>query len=246
MGDLLACYENLKSILGDEIEPYESVELVEQYRQFWKPSDVKILLLAESHVFTSDEDRRIRIPRIFGLSGYPREYAKFVYCLGYGERQLTNSHDHPRRDGTPQFWKIFYGCNRSVKSNSDFSPVLGSTKFKRRLRNKIALLKDLKEKGIWLVDSSIVALYHGGKKPSHNKMRQVIHSSWANYVGDAVEGSRPEHVVVIGKGVASVVGESVRDIVGSRFSVISQPNAHLSAEEHLENYRTYYRICSGT
>jgi hypothetical protein len=99
-------YYGTNRILGNDAEPLESVRLVETYRRYLKPETVRVVLLAESHVFTSDEDRRIAIPPIDDLPGYPKQYARFVYCLGLGERDLTNDPHHPRRDGTPQFWKV--------------------------------------------------------------------------------------------------------------------------------------------
>jgi hypothetical protein len=95
----------LRQIMGQDIEPYKSVELVEEYRQYWKPKKIRVILLAESHVYTCDEDRQITLPQIPALPGYPTEYAKFVYCLAYGERQFTENNLHPQRDGTPQFGK---------------------------------------------------------------------------------------------------------------------------------------------
>ena len=97
-------FTEINNIIGNNAEPLESVRLVETYRQYLKPETVRVVLLGESHVFTSDEDRRIAIPPIDDLPGYPTQYARFVYCLGYGERILTLNSRHPRGDGTPQFW----------------------------------------------------------------------------------------------------------------------------------------------
>jgi len=68
-------YYEIYKILGNNAEPLESVRLVETYRRYLKPEKVRVVLLAESHVFTSDEDRRIAIPLIDGLPGYPKQYA---------------------------------------------------------------------------------------------------------------------------------------------------------------------------
>lgn len=165
------CYNKLRFVLGENIEPYESVALVEKYRQCWKPDRVRILLLAESHVFTTDADRKIKIPKIPDLDGYPQEYAKFVYCLGYGEKDLTRNPSHPKRDGAPDYWKMFYSCDNNIKGNSDFDPILKTkTKtYKYRIQNKIKLLKNLKKNGVWLVDASIVALY---PKPSPKNIKR--------------------------------------------------------------------------
>jgi len=126
-------YLKIKKILGADIEAPESVQLVEAYRQYLKPDNVKVLLLAESHVFTSDADRKIAIPPIPALPGYPTHYARFVYCLGYGEKNLTENASHPARDGTPQFWKVLFSCCNRVSASSDFAPILSQTPYHQRL-----------------------------------------------------------------------------------------------------------------
>jgi hypothetical protein len=150
-------YNEISRILGNNTEPLESVWLVETYRRYLKPETVRVVLLAESHVFTSVEDRRIAIPAIDDLPEYPTQYARFVYCLGLGERELTNDPHHPRRDGTPQFWKVLYACDNRVERLEDFTPIQRRTPFPQRLQNKIRLLKHLRSKGIWLVDASVCA-----------------------------------------------------------------------------------------
>jgi hypothetical protein len=241
MDKLNQAYFKIERILGSHTEPLESVQLVERYRRFWKPANVRVVLLAESHVYTSDDDRKITIPPISGLQGYPTQYARFVYCLAYGERSLTNSAEHPKRDGTPQFWKIFFSCNNPISCGEDFTPVLGQTATHQRLHNKINLLKDLKARGIWLVDASIVALYRNGEKaPS---MNAALHESWQSYTRDIVILSNPEHVICIGRGVAGIVEGDLKRHFTERYTVISQPNAFLSTEEHMENFRRYSSIC---
>jgi len=245
MDNLRFCYEQMRRVLGDDMEPFESVRLVERYRQFWKPLKVKIFLLAESHVFTTDQDRAIDIPLIPGLPDYPRDYAKFVYCLGYGESALTKCLAHPLQDGTPQFWKIFFSCMRLVNSNADFASILKSgTKLDERVANKIRLLKTLQNNGVWLVDASISALYDGGKKPNGSVMSKAIRTSWLNYTKNIVEQAHPKHVIVIGKGVARDVEADLRKMTSGSYTVIAQPNAHLSSEEHLNNFRAYYSLCN--
>jgi hypothetical protein len=235
-------YLKTKGILGKEIEALESVHLVEKYRRYFKPDNVKVLLLAESHVFTSDNERKITVPPLPALPDYPTQYARFVYCLGYGERNLTASPLHPARDGTPQFWKILFSCcNRASASSDFFDPILSRTPYHQRLQNKIALLKKLKEKGIWLVDTSIVALYNNGTKSS--EMFRAIQESWQSYTRDVVLAAQPEHVICIGKGVAHVVEPDLNRHFPGKYTVISQPNAHLSASEHLANFKTYSSIC---
>ena len=240
---LLECYLDLKSILGDNIEPFESVQLIEEYRKYWRPEKVKTILLAESHVFTTKSDRAIKLENLINLPGYPNDYAKFVYCLAYGERMVTNDRAHPSRDGTPQFWKNFYSCMNPVDSNNDFWPILSKTPYPKRIENKINLLKQMKKSGVWLVDASIVALYNQGKKPSSNTLSKTIQVSWRGYTKQVVNEASPKHVIIIGNGVARNIENELRSIVGDNYTIIAQPNAHLSASEHLSNFKKYYALC---
>lgn len=105
-----------------------------------------MVLLAESHVFTTTQDMEIGFET--SLPGYPTNYAKFVYCLAYGERELTRDPRHPSGDGTPQFWKMLYACANEVSSNQDFSLILSKTPFLQRLQNKISLLQRLRKMGV--------------------------------------------------------------------------------------------------
>jgi len=198
-------YFEINQILGNNTEPIESAWLVEKYRQYLKPETVRVVLLAESHVFTSDEDRRVAIPPIGDLPGYPTQYARFVYCLGNGEPDLTNDPHHPRRDGTPQFWKVLYACDSRIESLEDFTPVQRGTSFPQRLQNKIHLLKNLRAKGIWFVDASIVAVYGSGLIVSSRSRTEVLRESWESCTKQVVTLANPERVICVGKGVARVV-----------------------------------------
>lgn len=243
MQNLKNTYFEIQQVLGINTEPWESVELVERYRRYFKPDNVRVVLLAESHVFTHNADREITIQPIPELPGYPTTYVRFVYCLAYGERSLTNDPLHPNRDGTPQFWKLFFSCANPIHDRDDFRPILSYTPESQRILNKSNLLKRMKEMGIWLVDASIVALYNKGKKIP--KMSAALKISWESHTREVVLASNPEHVVCVGKGVARVVEGDLRRHFDGRYTIIPQPNAFLSSEEHMENYKMYHRICCG-
>ena len=54
--------------------------------KFWKPRTVKIILLAESHVFISNDDYHVLFNNLLdGLIEieYLNNFTGFVYCLGY-------------------------------------------------------------------------------------------------------------------------------------------------------------------
>ena len=237
-------YYKINQILDNNAEPLESVRLVEEYRRYFKPETIRVVLLAESHVFTSDEDRRIAIPSIDDLPGYPTQYARFVYCLGLGERNLTKDPHHPRRDGTPQFWKVLYACDNHIGSLEDFGPILRGTPFPQRLQNKIQLLKNLRAKGIWLVDASIVAVYGSEVNVSGRSRTEVLRKSWESYTKQVVTSANPERVICVGKGVARVVENDLRALFPGRYKVIPQPNARLSSIEHIANFQSYYEACN--
>ena len=244
---LLSCYRQISGILGGRSEPWESVKLIEQYRRYWQPEKVNVVLLAESHVFTSDVDRACRLKKFKELPGYPDFYARYVYCLAYGEQTCTDAGKHPPKDGTPQYWKLFYSCLNRVDSNkSFFSPILKSgTTTRDRLKNKIDLLISLRQRGIWLVDASIIALSNKGVKPKPRVFNQVIKTSWQGYTRQLIQDANPKHVIIVGKGVAKNVRASVSSIVGEPgYTVIPQPQAHLSADQNLKNFRKCYDICS--
>ena len=233
-------YANLQRILGSDTEPFKSVQLVEEFRRYWKPDKVRVILLAESHVFTSDLVRQIPIRSREDLPGSPTQYARFVYCLAYGENDLIPGNTL-KRDGTPHFWKIFFSCNNPITALSDFSPILSQTQSETRIRNKIQLLYELKANGIWLVDASIVGLYKDGKKLPY--MFSALEESWQSYTREVVISANPEFVICIGKGVGNIVKDDLERLYPERFTIIPQPNARLSAQEHYLNYQKYSRIC---
>jgi hypothetical protein len=48
-------------MLGDDIEPFEVIRSVEEHRLYWKPEMVRVVLLAESQVYTTAGDLSSRI-----------------------------------------------------------------------------------------------------------------------------------------------------------------------------------------
>src|SRR5690606_27400904 len=124
---LLDCYNNIRDYAdenGISIEPFEIISEVKRVRDYWKPEKINAILLAESHVYTSENDflSNINFHQI-GFPNYPIHFVRFVYCLGYGENQLL---DYPinQNTGTPQFWKILYSCANPIINLGDFAPIL--------------------------------------------------------------------------------------------------------------------------
>jgi len=206
---------------------------------------VKVILLAESHVYTTPEElaRTIKLPDP-APPDVPSGFVRLVYCLGYGENWLLNRPiESPPNAGTPQFWKIFYSCAHAIAANGDFASVqASSTSPAQRIANKLALLQRLRELGVWLLDTSLAALYlPGRRKPGPATLEACLQISWDHHVRRVVEAAAPSHIVCIGRGVARALGRRLMDL-GLAVTVLPQPNARLPSADHLELFRTYYQI----
>lgn len=216
----------MQEILGPEYrEPFEVVQTVEEYRQYWKPENVKIVLLAESHVYTTLEDfQDICETSSSALPNYPKNYVRFIYCINYR--------------GTPQFWKIFFGTLNHITKNSDFGPT-------KDFDNKLKLLKEMKEKGIWLVDASISGLYRSRvSKPNSKKLKEAIACSWKGFVKNVVEDCQPKRLIIIGKTVCDTILPILSSKLKAKTDWVYQPNArHLSSEERIEDFQKLYKLC---
>jgi hypothetical protein len=232
---------------GVVVEPLRSVETVYRHRLYWKPAEVRVVLLAESHVFTpaAELENTVDLAR-YGHPGAPKEYARFVYCLGYGEDEIVRG-KVPRNAGTWQYWRLFYACVNGVHPNETFAPVLkGETPdVGARVRNKLRVLSEMRRRGIWLVDASLLGLYvPAGKKASSQVMDHAITASWDLLWGDELRALAPRFVICIGYGVHARLEDRLRQTFGVRVGRIEQPNAMLSGARHLENLAACGRWCA--
>jgi len=111
------------------------ISVAQHYYDYWKPKDVRVILLAESHVFTHTDSNttgpqlRQDLAKKLDYHG-PRDYVSLVYCLTYGEREALSSapsaattngddetstcpiYNSSARGGTPQFWSLLAACLR--------------------------------------------------------------------------------------------------------------------------------------
>jgi len=226
---------------GFEPEPVEVAIAVEEHRWFWKPETVRLILVAESHVYTTEHDfsYHLDVDKMKSLldgthfvQGHNqpapiREYVGLIYCLAYGDKTLllpdSNpeiQHDDGTRKlsarGTPQYW------------GQVFSPLAGVTSL--GFEWKIKILEGLYRKGIWLLDASVHAIYRGeGKKV---KDKDQLHVQWWDGYGKHImQPGNQAHVWVIGKGVYKALTSIRNDFAQMVSGCISQPNARLTNEE---------------
>ena len=233
------------------IDSLDVVRQVEEYRRYWKPDKVNVVLLAESHVYTDNKDFEIELDR-YKLQdlvpNYPSHFVKFVYCLGYGENKLLCKVRTDRRNaGTPQYWKMFSACVAEDEDHLGFDKVLKTRTRSStlRLRNKVEVLRKLKEKGVWLLDASIVGLYRGRKeKRRRNVTEGILAICWGNHMEHVIRQASPRHIVVVGKDVHRALRSEISKLHICT-TVIRQPSRdYRSSEEQLEKYRVCQRICA--
>lgn len=245
MNALQECYEAISNAVGTPAESFEVAQAVEEVRRYWRPRTVRVLLLAESHVFTSEDELAVRInPQTLGLPlSYPSQFVRFVYCLGYGEKEILSRSVIGNR-GTPQFWKTLYACQGDT-SDQGFQKLLRSSRmsFQERIAAKVALLERLRDTGVWLVDASITALYQPrGQRTDRRAVVKTLTTCWDTYIRQVVAEASPKHIIVIGKGVACTLESRLRR-VSATITVLPQPQAHLSAAEHASIHKMYFDIC---
>ncbi len=243
--DLLArCHSQLAPHLGERTEPLAVAKYVERHRWFWRPDAPRLILLAESHVHTTEAESKCLI-RSEGLpANIPTEFVRLVYCLGYGENGLLNGSATGRNTGTPQFWQIFASCLRTVSSRRDFHDIQVSQtrSLKHRIASKVQLLETLRAEGIWLLDASIAALYDPLLPKPAPRLREVaIRVSWDNYVRQVLADASPEAILCIGVGVARILKSRLDDL-RIPWDVVPQPQARLSASDRYDIFAAYHAV----
>jgi hypothetical protein len=173
---LLRAHAALHRLLpSQDCETCHAVMVVAHYYEFWKPAKVKVILLAESHIFTDEYDSRsfqvsTNILRPCDYNG-PREYASVHLCLGYGEADAVIGVDGdataPRAavKGTPAYWLLLAACSSHPNNYRAGAAQLlhnkrpGPLGLRERLLYKLQILQDLKDRGIWLVDACFLGWY---------------------------------------------------------------------------------------
>lgn len=92
-------------MLPAPLESLKAAQCVESHRMDWHPEAVHTVLLAESHVYTADRELQPMLgPHDLTARRLNQTFARFVYCLGYGESEFAGPRS-PQTPGTPQYWK---------------------------------------------------------------------------------------------------------------------------------------------
>lgn len=209
-------------------ESEEYLARIAAWREAWRPKRVRALLVAESHVaeLAGDLDTRVRLPDGHLLDGevVPAAFCRLVYCLGYGEDELcapeAPSGNH---GGTWQFWDLFGAIAAGgIDAPLARMPRRAQSSVSERLGWKLAVLRALRERGIWLVDASRDAIYvpGGGRRFEGDAYQRQVRDSYTRNVWPLVREEPIEQLWVIGR----AVGEALKGMPGVRADrIISQP-----------------------
>ena len=215
-------YDSIQELpFNFEREQREVVQLVHDYRMFWKPPHhVNILLLAESHKYTDLEITQYE-HEFDELPEYPHRYVRFVYCLSYGASHRLNVPPAINNNGTWQFWNLF---NESVHGEYR---VTHNTNREDKIQQKIALLRQMQNQGVWLLDASIMGLCR--IRAGSDEYDSIMQHSLNNYCLPIIHDIDPERIIVVGKMVYDRLLQFVNDDFINQFHLdwIHQPNAKL-------------------
>jgi hypothetical protein len=176
-------------------------------------------------------------------NGKETSFAQFVYCLGYGEKDLVKPAVQ-RNGGTPQFWKLFH--DTVYEPNTTLAPVMktGERDGQKRVQNKSDSLEKMRSAGIWLIDASVTALYPKDTLANRADIPKVLQMCWESHIGEVVYGCAPSAILIVGKGVEAAIGDRVcQDIGRDKVITINQPNAHMSEEVILRERRRCFDLC---
>jgi hypothetical protein len=225
MTGLELAYARARDIIGSkQAEGLDVAEEVERLRSARRPERVRVVLLAESHVWTSRDDTlcRVTLP-----GGDETGFARFVYCLGCGEPQLVERAVTANKTGTPQFWKLFHDTIYGPTIPHAGVLKTGERDCQKRVQNKLDLLRKMQSAGVWLVDASVTALYGNGIKLTPSHYRDVLKACWESHVREVLCGSAPSAVLIVGKGVDCAIGHLVRQDLEEDVEVVRiyAPNA---------------------
>jgi hypothetical protein len=243
---LSACYQELSKVLSVHLESLAAAQCVEQHRFDWRPEAVHTLLLAESHLLTPDSELQTMRGSPHAVTERPlnQTFARFVYCLGYGEHEFAGP-ALPPTAGTWQFWQLFASCVRTPGPRT-FAPLQkgSNPSFATRIGAKLSVLEEMLALGIWLVDASPVALCSpGGARLHQSEYGQILRCSWHNYVEKLVRDAKPHSIVVIGKDVAQALHGQLSRLHNVEIHNVRQPQGCRQPGALDEVHATLNRAC---
>lgn len=266
-------------IPAEDRESLDVSKLAVRYAEHWKPDVVRAILLCESHKHTPEDvavnGPQLRPDLLPDEAGLPRECLYHINNLYYGLNEC-GTEKLPNNVGTPQFWKLL-GCVSdgydNFIGNGHYKKLLkaGNKSWKSILQLRYEVLKNLRKRGIWLLDASIYGWYKtqqteyvkskvSGEATKKQRQRPPVHLkeiaivySWELYVKHVVrEAASQGHlrcIIPIGKSVGNALSkerlEDVLRVSGVNPGVVEinppAPNGQVKG-----GYNRYYHRISAT
>jgi hypothetical protein len=244
MTGLELAYDHVKGLIGaDTAESFEVVQEIVRLRSAWRPDRVRVILLAESHVWTDSDEIQNRVMQ---PDCSETGFARFVYCLGYGEPDLLSRPVKPNT-GTPQYWRLFHDTIVEPTPTSHLGVMKSGEKDRtQRVLNKFELLRKMREAGIWLMDASICALVREGKRlVAGEAYTSVLKACWDLHLRQVLSTCTPTAVLIIGKGVSNCIAGDVQSMLGPKVEIktIRQPNARQPRKDIECDRHTCFDLC---
>jgi hypothetical protein len=213
--------------LGGQAESADYLAAVGAWRDAWRPERVLHLLIAESHVAEEVGDTTVRVALPFPVpEALPASYCRLVYCLGYGEDSLCLPSRH---GGTIQYWDIF---GTLVGGLGNRQPRKADSDFRTRLNWKLNVLRQLRERGIWLVDACVAGVYKpgGGRTIARRDYDRMLRDSYLRFVWPSVKNEPLKQVWVVGIAVARALagcdGVDAKRVIAQPQGDRSMPGRH--------------------
>ncbi|MGB3695562.1 MAG: hypothetical protein WA865_05360 [Spirulinaceae cyanobacterium] len=216
---------------GFEPELPQVALAVESHRWAWQPENTSVILIAESHIYTSVQDFSLTVQKKSlpaAAQHSPEEFVRLIYCLGYGEPELLSGETTQRNAGTRQFWDLFGKLTARGKQPRKTEGVSVSD----RLEWKVGTLREMQAKGVWVIDASIHGMYVPGGKRVSNQIKSALHRLWwSDYGADLLSRFPQAKVWIIGKTVADDLRKLKIDFQGW----IYQPGAGRSPKRNMKS-----------
>ena len=219
--DMIESFHNLPDRYVPE--PLETAILVEEHRWFWKPREIKFVLVAESHAYTDANEIKVQVnpdklPKDVPKS-IPLNFVRLVYSLGYGEPDILME---------PKKIENNAGTNQYVSLFGRLVGIEKRTESMKRLRWKVKVLQTFKESGVWLLDASLHACYLSSKFKDNPRLdnelvEKIILISWKKYVKPIIDD------ISIDRNCIWIIGKELHKLIKDNYifdsNWVYQPNA---------------------
>ena len=222
--------------LKSESDAY--LQAVRDWRNYWRPEKINVLLIAESHVHEMDGDDQTEVVSLeeYGLQGHPEVFCRLIHCLGYGEQDLLTSEVTSNGGGTRQFWDIFGAIACCDIDHPDSKqPRKGKSDLAERVRWKVNTLEVLRRRGIWLIDACPYGIYipGGDRKKLPKAKKQEINRLFSEEVLTDIDTRNLRSSWIIGKGVDDIVARDTPSYKGWVYQPNGFKGPQLEYRKHL-------------